>query len=111
MHFDYDFAGHATTAAYVEAGLGPGDDRHRARHMLEELGLTGEELPADLQEWVDAEDISRTAAPATEAPRTGDPRRWHRIQGKTVRLRITSTDNRGPLRAVVDDVRFEKIAP
>src|ERR1700741_343510 len=34
-----DFAGAATTLAYVEAGLGPGDDRHEARHILEQLGL------------------------------------------------------------------------
>src|SRR5215218_7057455 len=30
-----DLAGHASVAAYVEAGLGPGDDRHRARFLLE----------------------------------------------------------------------------
>src|ERR1700758_2884941 len=34
-----DFAGHLTTLAYVEAGLGPGDDRHAARYLLEQLGL------------------------------------------------------------------------
>ncbi len=38
-----DLAGHATTLAYVESGLGPGDDPHRARYLLEQLGLTGEE--------------------------------------------------------------------
>src|ERR1700755_2049076 len=27
-----DFAGFASTLAYVEAGLGPGDDRHAARY-------------------------------------------------------------------------------
>ncbi|MCC7348381.1 MAG: ATP-binding cassette domain-containing protein, partial [Variibacter sp.] len=43
-----DFAGAPTTLAYVEAGLGPGDDRHAARHLLEQLGLTGEEDPAQL---------------------------------------------------------------
>ena len=43
-----DLAGHASTLAYVEAGLGPGDDRHRARYLLERLGLTGEEVPARL---------------------------------------------------------------
>src|SRR5882757_11217717 len=43
-----DFAGAATTLAYVEAGLGPGDDRHEARHILEQLGLTGDEDPAHL---------------------------------------------------------------
>jgi len=43
-----DFDGHATTLAYVEAGLGPGDDRHPARYLLEQLGLSGEENPANL---------------------------------------------------------------
>ncbi len=43
-----ELAGHATTIAYVEAGLGPTDDRHRARTLLNELGLTGEEDSARL---------------------------------------------------------------
>ena len=37
-----------TTLAYVESGLGPGDDPYRARYLLGELGLTGEENPARL---------------------------------------------------------------
>ncbi|MGJ4950198.1 ABC-F family ATP-binding cassette domain-containing protein [Bradyrhizobium sp. HKCCYLS20291] len=41
-----DFSGHATTLAYVEAGLGPGDDHYQARYLVEQLGLTGEEDPA-----------------------------------------------------------------
>src|SRR5246127_3674957 len=36
-----DFAGHASTLAYVETGLGPGDDRYQARYLLEQLGLHG----------------------------------------------------------------------
>ncbi len=44
-----DFAGFATTLAYVEAGLGDaGTDRYRAAYLLEQLGLTGEEDPAKL---------------------------------------------------------------
>ncbi|MFC7737705.1 ABC-F family ATP-binding cassette domain-containing protein [Roseomonas sp. GCM10028921] len=43
-----DLSGHATTLAYVEAALGPGDDPYRARYLLEQLGLTGEEEPAKL---------------------------------------------------------------
>ncbi len=43
-----DFAGHATTLAYVEAGLGPGDDRYAARYLIEQLGLRGDEDPAQL---------------------------------------------------------------
>jgi ATP-binding cassette subfamily F protein uup len=43
-----DFSGFATTLAYVEAGLGPGDEAYRARYLLGELGLSGEESPAAL---------------------------------------------------------------
>jgi len=43
-----DLAGHASTGAFVAAGLAPGDDPHRARVLLEGLGLTGEEEPARL---------------------------------------------------------------
>src|SRR5437588_182718 len=37
-----------TALAYVEAGLGPGDDPHRARYLLQQLGLTGDEAPSRL---------------------------------------------------------------
>ena len=43
-----DFAGFATTLAYVEAGLGPGDDHYQAPYVLEQLGLHGDEDPAHL---------------------------------------------------------------
>ena len=38
-----DLSAFENTLAYVEAGLGPGDDPYRARYLLEQLGLTGEE--------------------------------------------------------------------
>jgi ATP-binding cassette subfamily F protein uup len=41
-----DFGDHKTTLAYVEAGLGPGDDHYQARYLLEQLGLHGDEDPA-----------------------------------------------------------------
>jgi ABC transport system ATP-binding/permease protein len=41
-----DFAGFSDVLSYVEAGLGPTDDPHRARYMLEHLGMTGAENPA-----------------------------------------------------------------
>jgi ABC transport system ATP-binding/permease protein len=43
-----EFAGFATTLAYVEAGFdeGAAGDRHRASYLLEQLGLTGAEDPA-----------------------------------------------------------------
>ncbi len=43
-----DLAGFATTRAYAEAGLGPGDDPYRAQYCLEHLGLTGDEDPTVL---------------------------------------------------------------
>jgi ABC transport system ATP-binding/permease protein len=43
-----DLTGHASVLAYVAAGLAPGDDPHRARYLLEQLGLTGDEAPARL---------------------------------------------------------------
>src|SRR6516165_3395084 len=43
-----DFVGHATTLSYVEAGLGPGDDRYAARYLLDQLGLRGDEEPVQL---------------------------------------------------------------
>src|SRR5215207_8093463 len=43
-----DLSGFATTLAYVEAGLTPGDDAHRATYLLNQLGLAGDEDPARL---------------------------------------------------------------
>lgn len=43
-----DFAGYDTVQAYAEAGLGPGDDAYRVTYLLEHLGLTGQENPANL---------------------------------------------------------------
>jgi ATP-binding cassette subfamily F protein uup len=43
-----DFAGFASTLAYVEASLRPTDDTHVARSILGELGLSGQEDPAQL---------------------------------------------------------------
>jgi ABC transport system ATP-binding/permease protein len=43
-----DWHGAADVRTYVEAGLGPTDDPHRATYVLEHLGLTGEEKPEQL---------------------------------------------------------------
>jgi ATP-binding cassette subfamily F protein uup len=43
-----DMEGFANVRAYVEAGLGPADDPHRATYLMEHLGLTGDEDPASL---------------------------------------------------------------
>lgn len=60
-----DLAGFATTLAYVEAGLGPGDDPYRALYLLNELGLTGEEEPTRLS----GGEARRAALARTMAPR------------------------------------------
>ncbi len=43
-----DFSGFKTVLDYVTAGLGPGDDAHRGRYLLEQLGLSGSENPDEL---------------------------------------------------------------
>jgi ATP-binding cassette subfamily F protein uup len=43
-----DMSGFASVAAFVEAGLGPGDDPHRATQILQSLGLSGDETPSRL---------------------------------------------------------------
>jgi ABC transport system ATP-binding/permease protein len=43
-----DFSAFPTTLSYVEAGLGPGDDRYQARYILEQLGLRGDEDPRQI---------------------------------------------------------------
>src|SRR3979409_1493615 len=59
-----DFAGFATTLAYVEAGLGPGDVHYQARFILEQLGLRGDEDPAH----VSGGEARRTALARVLAP-------------------------------------------
>ncbi|MDB5545574.1 MAG: hfaC, partial [Hyphomicrobiales bacterium] len=43
-----DLSDFADVLGYVEAGLGPNDDLYRARYLLNELGLQGDENPAHL---------------------------------------------------------------
>ena len=43
-----DLTGFETSLAFVEAGLGPGDDPYRAQYLLEQLGLEGSEHPDQL---------------------------------------------------------------
>jgi ATP-binding cassette subfamily F protein uup len=43
-----DFSGFAKVSDYVEAGLGPNDDRNPPRYLMEQLGLRGDENPATL---------------------------------------------------------------
>ncbi len=59
-----DFTGYSTVLDYVEAGLGPTDNPYRCRHYLNELGLTGDENPANLSGGESRRAaIARTLAP------------------------------------------------
>jgi ATP-binding cassette subfamily F protein uup len=59
-----DFGSHKTVREYVESGLGPAGDPHRARVILEELGLTGDEAP----ETLSGGEARRAALAKTLAP-------------------------------------------
>jgi len=62
-----DLSAFTTTLAAVEDGLGPGDDKHRARTLLERLGLTGEENPAHLSGGeIRRAALARALAPAPD---------------------------------------------
>jgi ATP-binding cassette subfamily F protein uup len=62
-----DLSAYATTQDYVEAGLGPNDDHYRARYLLEQLGLTGAEKPANLSGGeARRAALARTLAPAPD---------------------------------------------
>ena len=43
-----DFSGFVRVSDYVEAGLAPNDDRNAPRYLMEQLGLRGEDNPAEL---------------------------------------------------------------
>ncbi len=60
-----DFAGFDTVLAYVEAGLAPGDDEHRAAYLLGQLGLSGAESPTHLS----GGEARRAALARTLAPK------------------------------------------
>jgi ATP-binding cassette subfamily F protein uup len=83
-----DLSGFATTEGYVAAGLGPGDDPHRARLLLEQLDLTGKEDPsaypaakAAAPHWRGPWPPTRTSCSSTSRPTisTSSPsRHWRR---------------------------------
>jgi ATP-binding cassette subfamily F protein uup len=69
-----DFAGFATTLAYVEAGLRPGEDAHAARYLLQQLGLTGAEDPARLSGGeARRASLARVLAPAPDVLLLDEP--------------------------------------
>jgi len=62
-----DLSAFANTMDYVEAGLGPNDDHYRAKYLLEQLGLTGAEKPANLSGGeARRAALARTLAPAPD---------------------------------------------
>ncbi len=62
-----DLSGHETALAYVEAGLGPGDDPYRAHALLDQLGLSGHEPPATLSGGQQRRAaLARTLAPSPD---------------------------------------------
>lgn len=62
-----DYSGFNTVQDYVEAGLGPADDPYRARHYLNELGLSGAENPMRLSGGESRRAaLARTLAPAPD---------------------------------------------
>ncbi|MFZ5731851.1 MAG: ABC-F family ATP-binding cassette domain-containing protein, partial [Pseudomonadota bacterium] len=62
-----DFGDAPTTLAYVEAGLHAGDDAYQAPYLLEQLGLTGQENPANLSGGeARRAAIARTLAPSPD---------------------------------------------
>ena len=72
-----DLSGHDTVLNYVDEGLAPGDDPHRARTLLENLGLTGDEAPRYCQAgkpaeppWPVSSPPRRTSCCSTSRPTT-----------------------------------------
>ena len=62
-----DLSGYSNVMAYVLDGLGPNDDEYRARYLLGELGLSGDETPDRLSGGeARRAALARTLAPAPD---------------------------------------------
>jgi ATP-binding cassette subfamily F protein uup len=101
-----DFSGHATTLSYVESGLGPTDDPHRARYYLEQLGLTGTENPAQLSGGeVRRAAIAHVLAPKPDILLLDEPTN-HLDLPAIEWLERTLAEQRGALVVISHDRRF-----
>ena len=101
-----DLSGHATTLAYVEAGLGPADHAHDARVFLEALGLTGEEDPAKLSGGeARRAALARVLAPAPDILLLDEP--TNHLDLPTIEwLERTLAASRSALELISHDRRF-----
>src|SRR5438874_72443 len=101
-----DFSGATTTLAYAEAGLGPGDDRHQARYLLEQLGLCGDEDPARLSGGAARRAaLARVLAPAPDVLLLDEP--TNHLDLTTIEWLERELDGRrGALVVISHDRRF-----
>ena len=95
-----------TTAVFVEAGLGAGDGAHRARHLLETLGLTGDEDTARLSGGeMRRASLARTLAPDPDILLLDEPTN-HLDVAAIEALEETLKESRAAIVLVSHDRRF-----
>ena len=101
-----DFSGFASTLAYVEAGLRPGDDAHAARYLLQQLGLAGQEHPAHLSGGeARRAALARVLAPAPDILLLDEP--TNHLDLTTIEWLERELDsNRGAMVIISHDRRF-----
>src|SRR5437763_11806158 len=101
-----DFGAHATTLAYVEAGLAPGDDHYQAHYLLEQLGLHGDEDPAQISGGeARRAALARVLAPSPDILLLDEP--TNHLDLPTIEWLESELDNRrGALVIISHDRRF-----